>query len=104
MNIKPEQIPDEVVEAMALSFFPNDYDTHLRKMWKPSIAEALATALPVLLGEPVGWQRRYRTDGMAWSSWHDWPNPEFPSKSGRWVNEFRPIYALSTQDAHNDDQ
>lgn len=47
--------------------------------------------------EPVGWQRRYKSDHMKWSRWEEWctdaREDPFPAKIGRWDAEYRPIFA-----------
>ncbi|MGS1076692.1 hypothetical protein [Pseudoxanthomonas beigongshangi] len=61
MNITPEQIPDEVVEAALKASRAVDVVRTGALAKAPDeqrIRAALAAALPVLLGEPVGWMRR----------------------------------------------
>ncbi|MGN6223662.1 hypothetical protein [Pseudoxanthomonas sp.] len=92
MNIKPEQIPDEVVEAAARElarrheFDPDEtwqeFDRNAHHsyaaigetyedptvvrwhLYKDSARAALAAALPVLLGEPVAWGVQFVWEGM----------------------------------------
>lgn len=63
MNIKPEQIPDEVVEAacaalaVAMEFgdtWPDDYTDEQRCELRRGVRTSLAAALPVMF-EAVGW-------------------------------------------------
>lgn len=57
MNITPEQIPDEVVEAAVAAWNEHpDYGT-VQSMYT-AMAAALAAALPALLGEPILWRVR----------------------------------------------
>lgn len=91
MNLKPEQIPDEVVEAAFNSLFPEHYERHLHPDWAPAIREALSAALPVLLGEPVIWRAR-RADGK-------FMHFDYEPKHMR---EYRPLYTLPTQDTPNE--
>ena len=64
---------------------------------------ALAAALPLVLGEPVAWQRRYGNgrhvfaNGSHWSEWHEWVEDERPAMSGQWTNEYRQVYAPKEQ-------
>jgi hypothetical protein len=56
MNITPEQIPDEAARAALEKYYRM---TGIKAdSCIPHMKEALAAALPVLLGEPVGWMRR----------------------------------------------
>lgn len=77
MNLKPEQIPDEVVEAALFCTPVNEYGEDMEMpidaMGLGSIQQlpraklimkaAIAAALPVLLGEPVAWTEK---DGDEW--------------------------------------
>lgn len=54
MNIKPEQIPDEVVEAAVAAWLEHPDVGSVQSMYS-GMAYALAAALPVLL-EPAAWQ------------------------------------------------
>jgi len=67
MNITPEQIPDEVVEAALAAFnefrCPNP-GSITRCSNDDQMKAALAAALPVLLGEPVGHVGKFAFDAL----------------------------------------
>lgn len=69
MHITPDQIPDEVVEAAVSAFLANTGQAHTvtelqRELTAKCMCPALAAALPVLLGEPVGYVGKYAFDTM----------------------------------------
>ena len=63
MNIKPEQIPDEVVEAAVAAWLQHP-DTGSAQSMYTAMASALAAALPVLLGEPVAFISKTELKGI----------------------------------------
>ena len=78
MNITPEQIPDEVVEAAFNAMNPMRFATYPQQ----ELAVALAAALPVLLGEPVGRVINGFTDAMGGSvRVAEWSGDEPPLNS-----------------------
>jgi hypothetical protein len=69
MNITTEQIPDEVVEAAVEAFLANTGQAHTvtelqRELTAKCMRPALAAALPVLLGEPVGHVGKFAFDAL----------------------------------------
>lgn len=85
---------DAAVEV-ALTAYYGEVDW-TRNLNSESMRAALLAALPVLLGEPVAWQRRIRADGGRWSDWAEWEDLDGEGqrpKIGRWDAEYRPVYA-----------
>lgn len=109
MNITPEQIPDEVVEAAVAAWLEHPDVGSVQSMYS-GMAYALAAALPVLLGEPVAWQtRNFFTYGY-WSGWsQEFSEDEAIERVRRYAElgidaQYRTLYTLPTQDTHNADQ
>lgn len=94
MNIKPEQIPDEVVEIATEAYRA----LPARTTFHDSMKAALAAALPALLGEPVAFVdpsdllelKRGGCGGITCGTY-----------SKRYGRE-SPLYALPTQDTTNE--
>lgn len=97
-----EHMHDPMTEGEALAVLRELRDTGDVSDWQ-AMESALTMAVNRLTahtaasgGEVAGWQRRYRTEGMEWSRWHGWEpdgrEDPFPKTSGRWSNEFRPVY------------
>jgi len=111
MNIKPEQIPDDVVEAAAKALHlyganSINTDTEWDELFDGERLEycywakaALAAALPVLLGEPVAFISKTELKGI-------------PKHGGSSLTVLRTkqngrliaLYTLPTQDTPNADQ
>ena len=100
MNIKPEQIPDEVVEAALNAFntFPCPNPGSITSCFNDEqMKAALAAALPVLLGEPVAFISKTELKGI-------------PKHGGSSLTVLRTkqngrliaLYTLPTQDATNE--
>lgn len=73
-------------------------DTATDEDAEAAMRAALLASLPVLLGEPVAWQRRIRASESHWSDWEEWIDMYgygMQPKIGRWDAEYRPVYAPS---------
>ncbi len=118
MNLKPEQIPDEVVEAAMRAeqeFYAEKRYTSFSDIGstdaRDAMKAALAAALPVLLGEPVLFQSRDRFMEFNWGPWITFEyeqdrDSDFirMSNADGWQAEKRDLYTLPTQDTPNADQ
>lgn len=87
------KVLDEAVEVLVtrLDLNPDYFGTE-------EIRESFLAGVKVLLGEPVGWQRRIRGGSGNWTAWTDWEDlygAGMTPKIGRWDAEYRPVYAPS---------
>lgn len=103
MNIKPEQIPDDVVEAAVAAWFQHPETGDVQSMYT-AMACALAAALPVLSGEPVAWMDPASRDVINAERKHEWMT--YFGAGGKVKADLYtlPIYTLPTQDTPNADQ
>lgn len=107
MNIKPEQIPDEVVEAALKASRAVDVVRTGALTKAPDeqrIRAALAAALPVLLGKPVAWLDPASRDVINAERKHEWMT--YFGAGGKVKAELYtlPLYTIPTQDTLNADQ
>lgn len=101
MNLKPEQIPDEVVEAAVAAWLEHPDVGSVQSMYS-GMAYALAAALPVLLGEAVAWVDPASRDVINAERKHEWMT--YFGAGGKVKAELYtlPLYTLPTQDTPNE--
>lgn len=104
MNITPEQIPDEVVEAALAAFneFPCPKPGSITRCSNDDqMKSALAAALPVLLGEPVAWMLVRAKDGFIRATYNAEPTEEQFAIAACDGDEYRPLYTIPTPETPN---
>lgn len=104
MNITPEQIPDEVVEAFLLAeaaFVEKASTIGALVSDALAVRQALAAALPVLLGEPVAWMLVRAKDGFIRATYNAEPTEEQFAIAACDGDEYRPLYTIPTPETPN---